>query len=501
MSDRPTGNVTFLFTDIEGSTQLLHALGERYGEVLAAQQAIVRDAFARHGGFEVDTQGDSFFYAFQRAGDALQAAVRAQRILLSHPWIQDVKVRVRMGLHTGAPAVANDRYIGIDVHRAARVGSAGHGAQVLLTEATRYAAADEMPAGVSLRDLGPVRLKDLKSPEHIYQLVALDLPADFPPLKTLDSLDAHFETLARALAKGRVIPFFGPGVNLSGRAGNAAWQSGDADVVPHNAELADYLARSFDYPRHEPRDLIRVSQYIAVKQGIGPLYDELRALFQVEYPPNALHRFFAELPRHLRERGHRSNLLLITTNFDDTLERALHDAAEPFDVVYYAADGEHQGKFIHVAPDGKLRVIDKPNKYLNVSPEQRTVVLKMHGILDRTSRTHDSYVITEDHYIDFLAHKDIDPQLPAKLLEKMNWSHFLFLGYNLRDWNLRVILHRIWGEEKFKYKSWAVQPRVLPLDKEFWAKRDADVIEISLDDYVGALSEQLDTLPRAGGDA
>ena len=500
MPERPTGTVTFLFTDIEGSTQLLHFLGERYADVLSAQQRIVREAFAAFNGYEVDTQGDSFFYAFQRANDALAAAAQAQRALLAHEWIEQVQVRVRMGLHTGQPAIVNERYVGIDVHRAARVGAAGHGAQVLLTEATRQAA-DEMPAGISLRDLGAVRLKDLKTPEHIYQLVALDLPSDFPPLKSLDSLDAHFETLTRALAKGRVVPFLGPGVNLVGRDMTTRWQLGMPNVAPYQSELADYLAQNFNYPQHEPRDLARVSQYIAVKQGLGPLYDELRALFNVEYAPTPLHRFFAGLPRRLREQGARPNLLLITTNFDDSLERALRDADEPFDIVYYAADGEHQGKFIHVTPDGKWRPIEKPNKYLNVSPEQRTVVLKIHGMVDPTSRSHDSYVITEDHYIDYLAHRDIDPQLPAKILEKMSWSHFLFLGYTLRDWSLRVILHRIWGEEKFKYKSWAVQSKAPPLDKDFWAKRDAEVIEISLDEYINVLNEQFGAQPQAGGSA
>lgn len=501
----PSGVVTFLFTDIEGSTQLLHQLGERYAEVLRAQQELVRAAFARFDGYEVDTQGDSFFYAFQRAGDALAAAVRAQRALLNHAWTDGTAVRVRMGLHTGAPALANNRYVGIDVHRAARVGAAGHGGQVLLTEATRQAAADELPPGVSLRDLGAVRLKDLKSPEHVYQLVALDLPAEFPPLKTLDSLDAHFDTLTRALAKGRVVLFLGPGVNLVGRSLASHWQSGAAEVVPHQAELTEYLAQNFDYPRHEPRELARVSEYIAVKQGIGPLYDELRALFEVSYAPTPLHQWLAALPRTLRDKGYggggRGNLLIITSNLDDALERALREADEPFDIVYYAADGEHQGKFIHVTPDGKWRAIDKPNKYLSVAPEQRTVVLKIHGMVDRASRAHDSYVITEDHHIDYLAHKDIDPQLPAKILEKMSWSHFLFLGYTLRDWSLRVILHRIWGDEKFKYKSWAVQPQMLALDREFWTKRDAEVIQVSLDDYLSALAEQVSALPNVGGEA
>src|SRR5262245_39577199 len=133
----PSGTVTFLFTDIEGSTRLVKALGDGYHEVLAAHQQIMRDAFAAHDGHEVDTQGDSFFVAFRRARDAVAAAIAAQRELAAHDWPEGAEVRVRMGIHTGEPVVGEQRYTGIGVHRAARVGAIGHGGQILLSNATR----------------------------------------------------------------------------------------------------------------------------------------------------------------------------------------------------------------------------------------------------------------------------------------------------------------------------------------------------------------------------
>jgi predicted ATPase/class 3 adenylate cyclase len=188
VSALPTGTVTLLFTDIEGSTELLQRLGPRYADVLAEQRALLRAAFQDWGGREVDTQGDAFFVAFARAADALAAAVDAQRALATHPWPEGVAVRVRMGLHTGAPDVAGDGYVGLDVHRAARIGAAGHGGQILLSGATRALVERDLPAGADLHDLGEYRLRDLQRPERIYQLVLPDpnLPTDFPPLKTLD---------------------------------------------------------------------------------------------------------------------------------------------------------------------------------------------------------------------------------------------------------------------------------------------------------------------------
>jgi predicted ATPase/class 3 adenylate cyclase len=192
----PTGTVTFLFTDIAGSTWLLQQLGaERYAVVQADYRRLVRAAMAAHGGHEVDTQGDGFFLAFATAPDALQAAVAAQRAFAAHPWPEGASVRVRMGLHSGIAHLAGERYIGLDVHRAARIAAAGHGGQVLLSRTTRALVEADLPVELTVTDLGAHRLKDLQRPEELWQLILPDLPnlpADFPALATLD---AHLHNL------------------------------------------------------------------------------------------------------------------------------------------------------------------------------------------------------------------------------------------------------------------------------------------------------------------
>ena len=183
----PSGTVTLLFTDIEGSTRLLQRLGDRYAEVLADHGRLLRESWAAHGGYEVDTQGDSFFVVFERAADAVAAAVHAQRALFAAPWPDEAVVRVRIGMHTGEPQPTDEGYIGLDVHHAARIMSAAHGGQVLLSQETRDLVKADLPEGVGLRELGAYRLKDIAHPYHLFQLVIPGLPADFPPLTALSS--------------------------------------------------------------------------------------------------------------------------------------------------------------------------------------------------------------------------------------------------------------------------------------------------------------------------
>ena len=190
--ERRSGTVTFLFTDIQGSTALLKQLGRaKYGELLARQQLLLREAFAAHGGEEIDTQGDSFFVAFRSAPDAVAAAVAIQRSLADHEWPEGVQVRVRIGIHSGEASAAGERYVGFSVHRAARIGAAGHGGQVLLSDATRVLVEDDLPAGVYLRDLGLWRLKDVDRPERVWQVAAEGLPVDFAPLRGADRVKAQ----------------------------------------------------------------------------------------------------------------------------------------------------------------------------------------------------------------------------------------------------------------------------------------------------------------------
>ena len=185
MSEHVSATATFLFTDIEGSTALLKQLRERYAEVLADHHRILREAFAANGGTEIDNQGDSFFVAFRRAREAVLAAADAQRALQEHEWPEGVSLRVRMSIHTGEAELAGERYVGVSVHRAARIGALGHGGQVLVSQTTEHLLEDEedrLP-GLRLRDLGEQRLKDLERPVRVYQLDIEGLPSTFAPLK------------------------------------------------------------------------------------------------------------------------------------------------------------------------------------------------------------------------------------------------------------------------------------------------------------------------------
>jgi WD40 repeat protein/class 3 adenylate cyclase len=189
VSARPTavqlsGTVTFLFTDIEGSTNLLDQLGEHFATVLAEHHAILRAAIQQWNGTEIATEGDAFRVTFARALDGVQCAAEAQRALAAHAWPPSQPLRVRMGLHTGEPLIASTGYVGMDVHRAARIGDAAHGGQVLISQATRELVVRDLPPGLSIRDLGEYRLKDLKFPVPLYQLVIEGLVSEFPQLRT-----------------------------------------------------------------------------------------------------------------------------------------------------------------------------------------------------------------------------------------------------------------------------------------------------------------------------
>jgi len=224
-TELPSGTVTFLFTDIEGSTRLLAQLGDAYTDLLADQRTILREVFTRHEGQEVDTQGDSFFVSFPRASQAVAAAAEIQRALQANEWPDGVEVRVRMGLHTGEPVRAAEGYVGMDVHRAARIAHAGHGDQVLLSPTTTSLVEHDLPDGIRLKDLGEHRLKDLQHPLRISQLIIAGLASDFPVLQTLDALpnnlpsqltsfvgrEDEIERIKELLSEARLVTLVGPG--------------------------------------------------------------------------------------------------------------------------------------------------------------------------------------------------------------------------------------------------------------------------------------------------
>lgn len=313
-----------------------------------------------------------------------------------------------------------------------------------------------------------------------------------------DDLDPHYRTVVRALSDGRVVPLLGAGINLVDRPPGEPWVSGSARL-PSTAELATYLAHEFDVVElvgsYEVKDLVRVAQTIAAFNDVGPLYETLHKVFDVNCRPTALHHFLARLPGALRARGAESpHLLILTTNYDDVLERTFQEAEEPYDVLWYVAETDARlGKFWHWAdPQDKTtpQLIERPNEY-DVSLDGHTVILKFHGAIDRVDAARDSYVITEDNYFNYLTQANVTSLLPPALVAKLKRSHFLFLAYALRDWNVRVILHRIWAARPLPYSSWAVQRDVHPVDRRLWEKRNVEIHDLDLGEYVAELARRM----------
>ena len=312
-------------------------------------------------------------------------------------------------------------------------------------------------------------------------------------------LSEHYRDVVRALRQGNVVPVLGAGANLTGKAdpGDAAW-NGYPDL-PTGRQLARHLAREFEYEGEAQDDLLRVSQYVAVRKGVGTLYGVLHDVFDDDYPWTPLHDFLAALPRSLEERGLlRTYPLILTTNYDDLLERAMRRANQPFELCVYVADGRpaERGRFRHFDNEGNARLVDGGEEDLTVRLDERPVVLKIHGFVQRRApASADSYVITEDHYLDYLTRIDLTRLLPAPLYERLANCHFLFLGYSMRDWNLRAILRRLWTEDSIDYPSWSVQLRPDPLDRELWKARGVEVIDLPLDRYLRGLVERLEAEP------
>ena len=295
------------------------------------------------------------------------------------------------------------------------------------------------------------------------------------------AIEDHYDEVMRALAAGRLVPVLGPG---------AASVAGD--------ELARLLVERFEL-RAENRGLAYISQAVAARNGIGPLHDELHLALDRDIEPSLLHSWLAALPAVLRERG-LPQQLIVSTCFHAGVERAFEAAGEPLDVVVYVAGGRDRGKFLHIAPDGRAVVVDEPNAYTGLALEERTVLLKIHGHLDRRgTREHESFAVSEDDHIDYLVAGDATGSVPVQLAARLRRSHLLFLGYAVDDWSLRVFLRRVWGGDRLSYRSWAVQPAVEHVAGDLWRERGAEVYDVSLGTYAEELARL--TTALAGPDA
>ena len=403
MSDRVGGTVTFMFTDIEGSTSLLKTLGrDRYGELLADHQRLLREVFAAHRGDEIETQGDAFFVAFRSASDALAAATAIQRALAAHAWPDEKDVRVRIGVHSGEAAATGERYLGISVHRAARVGAAGHGGQVLLSSSTRELVEDDLPEGLSLRDLGAYQLKDIDRPERLSQLVIEGLPSEFPALKASAVVDhrdrraepdeRHYWLVSGLISDGLVVPFLGAGANLCDRPPRRAGSRGATCRAA--ASSRSTLAERSTLPGSGDVDLLRISQYVDAMLGAGQALPvpalRLRRRLSAEQPPSAPR---LACPPLLRERGLAQQL-----DHHDELRRPARAGARGGRravrrrLVRGEARARSRVASCTGAPTGEIVPIERPNKYTALVARRAPVVLKLHGAIDRADPKRDSYV-------------------------------------------------------------------------------------------------------------
>lgn len=318
-------------------------------------------------------------------------------------------------------------------------------------------------------------------------------------------VDSKESDVARLMLKGRVVPLLGAGVNACGRPKGFSWKHGDKKHLPTGGELAAWLAGEFtpdDPELANTEDLIRVSQYIdSGEHSSAEMYIELNKIFAAEYEPGPVHRFLASTAALLRENYPGQLQVILTTNYDDLLEQAFdHHLPEPegYHLITYRAapdPAELHKRFVHVTPDGP-QVMD--NSY-SLGEEKQTVILKLHGAVRRGPSTEDrNYVITEDHYIDYLTDTDIGRQLPSVVKSQLMNSSYLFLGYGLKDWNLKAILRRLWGEET-RPPSWAIQKldekmeKANNVDKAIWAdpKRGVKIIGLDLEVYIERLQSAL----------
>jgi hypothetical protein len=303
----------------------------------------------------------------------------------------------------------------------------------------------------------------------------------------------------RKFVDGRTVIVVGERVNGYGRISGEKWRQGQLQYLPTNTELAARLASSVT-PSLPVGSLVSVSQHYATVEGSDALQDELRTLLDADYESTSLHRLLATLPGRLRELGYPPRYpVLVTTNFDDVLERALEAAGEPFDLLAYTPSSRSfPAHFKHRNPDGEVRPVAPANSYDGLAVDKRTVVLKVYGALDRREG---DYVVAEDDYIDYggAGGGDMNMLLPATLLAKMMNSHVFFLGYNPGEWSLRVFFRRIWAEQPFSNRvAWAVGQLEDALEERFWRRRAVDVLDAPLEAFVAGALSGLDDLKPYG---
>jgi hypothetical protein len=335
--------------------------------------------------------------------------------------------------------------------------------------------------------------------EHTTPLSALPEPA---PLRRGRGRRTDAGRVACYLGEGSLVTILGSGANAVDRDG--PWRSGGGSL-PDTTDLARHLVRQFGVGS-ETDDLARISQYVCLLDGKVDLYRTLRELL-VKAPcdPGSIHRFFARVPGRLRDMSRGGPQLLVTTNYDTALERAFDAVHEPYDLAVFVGSGDHKGRFVHVpwwdpGEDGP-RPILVPNEYVDFPIDEdgtleRSVIVKLHGgaadLRNGGPHIGGDFVITEDDYIGYLTQGPVESLIPLQILNKLRDSHFLFLGYRVRDWTLRVFLKRIWSDQPLQARSWAVDPEPDVVEQELWEEFGVDVVEAPLARFTAEVARELE---------
>jgi hypothetical protein len=438
--------------------------------------------------------------------------------LIGRRWISIMKTRER-----AANVGPTEDWVRSEIQRALRPNSGIHVIPVLVGDYVSFRA-EELPR--PLRELADYEVAYIRYEHHeqdIEQLVnrletiAREQPT-IPPQSVTERAEhrhpapipgstggvapppdaAHLEEVLQYMVCGELVPFLGSRMT-PGRGGAVE----GSPCLPDANEIAAALAKQF-HIKPARLDLAEIAQYVYVTKGRPDLYRALRQLLTDDCEPGPVHRFLARFPTTLEELGHEKRYqLIVSTNFDTALERAFDDKGEPYDLAVYMASGPDKGKFVHFPAEGDPQPISKPNSYtkLPIGLEyelERTVIVKIHGAVDRNVSDYgwkENYVITEDHYIDYLSRSPIESLVPVQIIDKLRQSHCLFLGYTVRDWNLRVFLKRIWNRS-LGANSWAVEPAPDELEKRLWAQSNVDLYAANPVDYVDLLQERLSEPPR-----
>lgn len=295
-------------------------------------------------------------------------------------------------------------------------------------------------------------------------------------------LEPPYGAIWDLIKQGRVIPFLGAGASLSGRL-QAKWDEHLLTTLPTGTELGQHLALKATFPDWQPsHDLALVAQYYSVAVGRTALRLRLRQIFGQEYPYAPIHEFLADIP---------APLLIITTNYDNLIERAFRAKGHPFDLVVYPTDNKDWGGSASYWKHGASEPEFHSPRKLLIDLDRTTVIYKMHGTVDQLDQNRDSFVIDEDDYVEFLIRLGAKTAIPAKFVEWFGKRHFLFLGYSLRDWNFRVILSKIEKDlqrsKSEQHQSWAIQLNPSPLEQELWGKHNISIYDMQIREFIDRL--------------